>query len=665
MFLLASPPRLTQRNRIEHLLLLLLRCAVICLLAFGFARPFLKETMPPPSGSAGKRILLLVDTSASMRRANLWSDARSKVDLILRNLAPGDQVALFTFARQMSPLVTFDQWNAAPPGERAALLSRKLGETSPGCGATQLGSALIQAAETLADSAGKAQDRHARIELITDLQEGSRLDQLQGYEWPKGLEVSINVLKPRSVNNASLQLVADSEDSDLKSSRTLRVRVSNAPGSRREQFKVGWALPEQGGFAGKPVDIYVPAGQSRVLAVPNATVSSLDRILLQGDDDEFDNLVFARPPEAIRVSVAYVGNDTETNRKQALYFLKRAFQETRHQAVSVIAHRPNALIPADEAQACCLFVLTASLSNDAASAMREQAIAGKTILVIPDTSDMKAILRRLLDAENLTCEEVRPANYAMLGEIDFRHPIFASFADPRFSDFTKIHFWRYARLDAGSIPSARVIARFDSGDPALLEIPLGKGRILILASGWQPESSQLALSSKFVPLLYSILESSGAPVPLPAQYRVGDPVPLEALEGTARSSAMVRLPDGSQQNLSDGQKDFSRTDLPGVYTLSMEGLTKNFVVNLDPAESRTTPLPVDELERLGVPSLQPVDVHSREVDRRTRFQNAELENRQKLWRWFITATLIVLLLESWLAGRTARRSAAAPAPVPG
>src|SRR5438552_7464536 len=72
MFLMASPPRLTRRSRLEHLLLLLLRCAVLCLLAFGFARPFIKKALPPEPPSAARRILVLVDTSASMRRADLW-----------------------------------------------------------------------------------------------------------------------------------------------------------------------------------------------------------------------------------------------------------------------------------------------------------------------------------------------------------------------------------------------------------------------------------------------------------------------------------------------------------------------------------------------------------------------------------------------------------------
>ena len=47
MFLQPSPPRLTRRSRLEHLLLLLLRCTVLCLLALGFSRPFIKKAAAP------------------------------------------------------------------------------------------------------------------------------------------------------------------------------------------------------------------------------------------------------------------------------------------------------------------------------------------------------------------------------------------------------------------------------------------------------------------------------------------------------------------------------------------------------------------------------------------------------------------------------------------
>jgi hypothetical protein len=41
--------------------------------------------------------------------------------------------------------------------------------------------------------------------------------------------------------------------------------------------------------------------------------------------------------------------------------------------------------------------------------------------------------------------------------------------------------------------------------------------------------------------------------------------------------------------------------------------------------------------------------------RQARLKNAELENRQKLWRYIILGSLAVLFIETWLSGRTTRR----------
>src|SRR6266849_2454927 len=64
MFLLPSPPRLTRRSRLEHILLLVLRCSVIGLIALGFARPFFKKAVnAEPSSAEARRMVVLVDTS--------------------------------------------------------------------------------------------------------------------------------------------------------------------------------------------------------------------------------------------------------------------------------------------------------------------------------------------------------------------------------------------------------------------------------------------------------------------------------------------------------------------------------------------------------------------------------------------------------------------------
>jgi len=165
-------------------------------------------------------------------------------------------------------------------------------------------------------------------------------------------------------------------------------------------------------------------------------------------------------------------------------------------------------------------------------------------------------LARLAGANDLTADEAGGADYAMLGTIDFAHPLFASFADPRYSDFTRIHFWKHRRLDAARLPNARIPARFDNGDPALIEVPKGKGRLLVLTAGWHPADSQLALSSKFVPLLYSVLEQAGPRTTAPTAYRVGDLVTLPA---PSDGQGWVLLkPDGSERRLSAAKRGSRR-----------------------------------------------------------------------------------------------------------
>src|SRR5688500_5578180 len=79
-FLFPTPPEVTRRSRLDNILLLLLRCGVLCLLALGFARPYLLQpgVAATPLGP-GKKVVILVDTSASMRRDNLWPQARQRV----------------------------------------------------------------------------------------------------------------------------------------------------------------------------------------------------------------------------------------------------------------------------------------------------------------------------------------------------------------------------------------------------------------------------------------------------------------------------------------------------------------------------------------------------------------------------------------------------------
>ncbi len=660
MFLRPSPPRLSKRHRLEHILLLILRCVALALLALGFARPFLRQTpIDDPTAAQPKRIAVLVDTSASMRRDGLWAAARERVEEVLRRAGPADQVAIFPFDHKAGALVSFEDWNRAAPGERVGLALGRLAAISPGWAGTHLGNAIVTAAESLAEDEGKTAPGPRQIVLVSDLQAGSRLDALQAYEWPKGVDLLVETVKGRDPANAGVQLVADGPDSTRSADAPVRVRVTNSPEATREQFRLGWTrgAAADGGAetVGATIDAYVPPGQSRVFAVPVPKgEAGLTQIALTGDDEPFDNTVYFIPPAQQRATVLWIGTDVAEDAKQPLFFLRRAFSETPRVAVRVVAVAPSATLNPEDVVAATVIFVTEAVSAELAAALRGQAELGKTIVFAPKKADAGsgATLGVLAGREPVRLDEIRPSSYAMLAEIDFQHPLFAPFADPRYSDFTKIHFWRFRKIDATAMPGARAVVKFDSGDPALLDLPIGKGRLHVLASGWHPEDSQLAVSSKFVPLLWSLLELSGGAGFFSTQYAVGDAVALPA-DGAATA---VRGPAGGSVALEPKSTLFSLTAQPGVYEVTGGARPVRFAVNLDANESRTAPLGSDELEQLGLPVARTAAVATVPAENKTLLQGIEAENRQKLWRWFIAATLAVLLIESALAGWTARRS---------
>ncbi len=684
MFLKPTPPRMTRRNRLEHIFLLLLRCLAICILAFAFARPFLQKPMAAtPTNTAAAQIVVLVDTSASMKRDGVWADALAKAEAALKNTSPADQVAVLIFADQVRGLISFEQWAAMNVSERSAIAAQRLAETKPTWHATHLGNALIAAADAIDDA--EKREPHTgprRIVLITDMQEGSRLDGLQGHEWPRGLEISVVPVKARRPTNAGLQWVADADDSNRSTSDVpVRLRVNNSADAQREQFQVRWA-----GVLGDSLDAYVPPGQSRIVPVPKlATNTTAERITLSGDDDDFDNTVYIVQPKAEEVNVLYFGSDAETDPAQLLYYLKRAFQDTRRQAVHLNHHNPltppSAILSPSEGamdgvRGTRLAIVSSALPAAQTRDIRQYLTNGGTALLVMNDAQIAGTLGQLIGAPELTATEAPVANYAMFGQVDFAHPLFAPFADPRFGDFTKIRFWKRRLLAAEPMAGARVIAKYDDNAPAILEVPVGRGRLFVFTFSWRPADSQLALSSKFVPLLYSMLDQAGG-IGMPfAQCRVGDPLDLtpfarsqrrEAADGSAAVSNpppsvggyLIRKPDGSQIQLAASETRFLQTDEPGIYEVIAAAGRMRFAVNLDAAESRTAPIPLDQLEQLGLPMKSVAVTPTLLAARQATLHDTELEARQKLWRWLIMAALAVLFVETWLAGWITRRSAAA------
>jgi hypothetical protein len=665
MFLRPTMPRFRSRSRLEHVLLLIVRCAVLCLLAFAFARPFLRQPAAPGPADAGKRLVLLIDTSASMRRAGLWARALDEAKAVLRDAGPADRVCVMSFDQGTRTLVGFEQWETLDLGQRASIPAQELSKLSPGWSATDLGHALVTAAEAIEDDEttdGGSARAQRQIVLVSDLQQGSKLDALLAYEWPQGLGLVAEAIPCPGATNASLQLVtsrdslAPAREDDLPD-----IRITNSPEATTDRFQLRWA-DGTGSTPGAALDVYVAAGHSTVVHAPARPArQTVAKLVLTGDDQDFDNTLYVMPELRRQMNVLYVGGDDPNDTAGMLYYLRQAFGTGKAWTARISPRSGSAILNPTDIDTAHLVVVTDPLNPQNVASLRRYLESGKPLLLAMKSAEAVTALSGLAGTNAIDAREAETNRYAMLGRLEFDHPLLKPFSDPRFGDFTRIHFWKYRRVDLTNCPGARVLARYDNNDPAWFEVPVGRGTLLVWTSGWQPSDSDLALSSKFVPLLYGALEYGGALATHQAQYFVGDPVPLPNQISPEATEIQIRKPDGTTVNMGKDQQVFAQTDLPGIYSISDPTGSANpqsairnpqsFAVNLPAAESRTDPMLPEDLEKLGV-TLKPTTAVVSDATRLAARHNSfsEMESRQKLWRWVLVAMFTLLLIETWLGG---------------
>lgn len=654
MFLQPTPPRITRQSRLENLLLLLLRCLVLALLAFAFSRPFLQRPTPVDPGEAtARQTALLIDVSASMQREDLWAQALKRAEAVLDQAKPSDILACYTYDQQLHPQLSLEEAKKLSATERRTRLKQVLMQLKPGWGNAQLGSALIAVAESFESGTGGQRstpgEPNHRIVLLSDLAEGSHLAGLQGHEWPKDLEIDVQPVLAKKTTNAGLQLIPmRAEEEGTTEETTLRLRVTNTPDAQREQFQI--QVQAAGTNAPDALDVYIPPGQSRIVSVP-VSGTQVSRFSLRGDDAPFDNTLQWFPPPRETIHLLYFGSEAESDPNRSLYYVQRAFANTRLREFKWLLRKPGEAFTPSPAAEISLILATTPPDETQVRAIRPLIEEGRTLVYVLPNAAAAQPLSNLLNLGDPKVKEAPPRNYHLLGQIDFQHPLFAPFADSRFSDFTKIHFWKHRQWLTPDLPAkSRVLATFDDESPAIVEVPLGKGSVLILTSGWAPGDSQLALSTKFVPLLYSILEASRPPRSVMAQGQVGDLVTLPP--SPDGKPVTILKPDGSEAQQVGAR--FRGTDQPGIYTVKETGM--RISISLAPEESRTNPLGLDPLERLQLPLVRkhsPTEVAQQEEQRRL-MASSELENRQKLWRWLSAAGLAFVVAETWLAGRLIR-----------
>lgn len=640
MFLDAQTPMPVSKRRLENWLLLLLRCLALLLLALMFARP-LWRSENEDAVSQNQATVLLLDRSASMQRGDLWQQAITAATQRLEKIALTDRLAVATLDRETKLLWSFDQ-DKTSASTRIATLKPQLAAMKPGWASTDLGEALVDAAAWFGSAQGLS-GLKKRLVVITDFQEGARLDALRGMVWPENIAVEVVRVDAPNADNFTLSLAASaSEDTQTRS--MTRIRLSNTRDSKASDFKLTWDKSTE-----PPITGYLPPGASRVLSLP----SNAGALTLTGDAWDFDNRIFIAQAQPKTVKIVFIGDEkTRSEAASPLFYLSRALQQTPSLRPELtVVPESAASIPAGTE---LVFISGARLSAPLMQSVRALAESGGLVVAVvtPEmkSQDLEALTGVSGIQSDVSDKSDSSDEYQMLSEVQTTHPLLRPFADERLRDFTKLRFWKHRKLTLPKAAALEVLARFDQGDPAILARSLGKGRVVLLTSGWHPADSQLALSTKFVPLLYGWLEAAGFRNEQTASLLVGDVLPLEA-------ATSIMTPDG--QTLTPKPGDTIRTETPGIYTLGKDRL---IAVNIAPEEGRITPMDLAKIRELGV-RVEEGDMDataSAKAEDKERLAITEQEARQRAWIWLLGSLLAILAWETWLAGRI-RQGALQPA----
>jgi hypothetical protein len=199
-----------------------------------------------------------------------------------------------------------------------------------------------------------------------------------------------------------------------------------------------------------------------------------------------------------------------------------------------------------------------------------------------------------------------------LAPADLRHPIFEAFSR-RSATLGLVTFRRVAAI-AGA--GCQTLARFTTGDAALLECAVGEGRVLVFASDLDNGWNDFPLHATFVPFVHETIRYLSAARSRPGDYLIAD------------------VPAGVPP-------------APGFATITGEGAASvsRIAVNVDPAESDPGRLTAEEFQA-AITRMKDASRAEAQGDSRQR------EDRQHVWRYVLGLMVAMLVLESVVGART-------------
>jgi hypothetical protein len=657
MFIRRIPYQSVERRRIHNWPLLLVRAAALALIVAAFARPFFHEDPVKAAAAAtgARDVVILLDHSASMAYGNHWTRAQEEARRIVGTLDANDRATLVLFDDSVEEAVraTSDR-GALTAGINAAAVTAHATRYAPA----------LREVESLF---GRSDRARKEAYFISDFQKSGWAEQEQ-VRLPPGATIT-----PVSV--------AELETADVA---VTGVGVARASFSGEERVTLTASLVNRGG---EPVHVPVVLEiDGRAVGTKEATVAPRGSSAVT-----FDTFTLA---EANARGVIHAGTDALPADNDFYFVLSPS------RPLSVLVLQPN-----DASADASLYLATGlrlsqtppfTVETVAESRATPASLNGRTVVVVNDatalSSPMASALQRfvtqggglfLVVANNTPVGNGSPilpgtlggpvdrlsVRGGTLGYLDYSHPIFEAFKDPRNGSFADIRFLRYRTL--APAPTDHVLARYDDGAAAMVERRVGSGRVIAFTSTIDGDWNDYPKHGMFVPIIHETMKYLAQYTAPQAWYTVGRmfdiATPIAAMvqqgqvsgaSGAARDTAgVVVTPGGRQVTIGGGGSTSIALDEAGFYAVRLPGMAAArpyiVAVNMDRNESDLVALAPAEF--LASATGQTATVAAGESYDRNASTPEDVEKRQSIWWYLLVAGLAALLIETAWSNRLSRQ----------
>jgi hypothetical protein len=651
MFLQRIPYRSVRRQKLRHLLLLLLRCAALALLVAAFSRPFFARRQNAIATSGARQVVILLDHSASMGYGNRWTKARDAAKKVARGLGGGDRATLVLFAGDASvasePMATPDRVVAAV---NAAQLSAE---------GTRFAPALKLASQIVAASTMPRRE----VVVISDFQRVGWANHNE-IVFPKGTVITPIDLGAagRAADVGVSQVTTDRDSAGARDQVTVGARLVNTgdkPRALAATLAVGGrdvetqqaTVPARGAKQVAFTSIPVPSGATR--GAVRVTPDSLA---------EDDQLAFTiAPDEAVPVLLV----EPASPREHQSLFLEQALAIGDRPSFRVDVKTVSALTPRDfTGRALVVLDEVAPPSGAVGAALRATVNAGSGLLVVPGEGRAEAWpvdWRTMLPAQIGRVVDRTSDAGGTLSAIDYASPVFELFNAPRSGDFSTARFYRYRAL--APQPKAAVLARFDDNSPALVEQPVGEGKVLVWASSVDAYWTNLPLQPVFLPFVHQLGKFAGRYADPRPWFTAGEVLdlsrhgeltaPFLGGRGTDSTTELVlQSPSGVRTRVTAaGANHLLTLREQGFYELrgrdTPVGSGRPIAVNVDPAEADLSHLDPQEMVA-AVTAVNGQRLPGSDLSLAT---PEEQERRQRIWWYLLLGALFLMAGETAVSNR--------------